>query len=127
MPFKLIHSNTKNAKSRVCQFQVYYLTPTHSSAIKSNKITSRVGDLGHAGRIVDHDSACCPYPKKTPDVFREQISIPSGFLPSMVELKLILRHKISLSATGNYLYHSIWLGCLHKIISYNKPIGFDSH
>ena len=32
--FKMVHSNTKNAKFRVCQSQVCYLWTTHSSALK---------------------------------------------------------------------------------------------
>ena len=33
MSFKIVHSNTKNAKSRVRQSQMYYLRTTHSSII----------------------------------------------------------------------------------------------
>ena len=35
MCFKMVHSNTRNAHSRVCQSQVCFLCTTHSSALKN--------------------------------------------------------------------------------------------
>ena len=41
MHFQMIHSNTKNAKSRVCQSKVCCLHTTHSSVLKAEFILER--------------------------------------------------------------------------------------
>ena len=51
MCFEMVHSNTKIAKSRVCQSQVCYLRTTHSSALKRRNCPSFMPFCHHYARV----------------------------------------------------------------------------